>query len=241
MAELKTKVGQARPHDRPHAGPHAQARASAATASEYDAPGEGKVLNHNYDGILEYDNPMPFWWTSVFLLSILFTGPYFVYYHFGVGATMQQNYESEVGAFVEAQTASLGDIKPLAPTILSLVSDAKLKMGAGVMFRSNCAVCHGPEGGGVTGPNLTDSSYLNVNKVEDIFRVIKDGVVAKGMPEWGKRFSEPQLILLASYVASLRGTSPAESKAAQGSPIAAWLELTSVPPKPTTSVLPTQK
>ncbi len=184
---------------------------------------EPKILDHNYDGIREYDNPMPFWWSALFWGTIIFSVPYFVYYHVGVGPSLNDNLEVEVGEFVEAQSAALGDIKPDAATILTLVQkDAKLKTGASVMFRSNCATCHGPEGGGRTGPNMTDDSYINIKKPEDFFRVIRDGVAGKGMPEWRKRFSEPQLVLLASYVASLRGTKPAEAKEAQGVPVPPW-------------------
>mgnify|MGYP000879449483 CR=1 FL=1 len=184
---------------------------------------EPKILDHNYDGIREYDNPMPFWWSALFWGTIIFSVPYFVYYHVGVGPSLNDNLEVEVGEFVEAQSAALGDIKPDAATILTLVQkDAKLKTGASVMFRSNCATCHGPEGGGRTGPNMTDDSYINIKQPEDFFRVIRDGVAGKGMPEWRKRFSEPQLVLLASYVASLRGTKPVEAKEAQGTPIPPW-------------------
>jgi cytochrome c oxidase cbb3-type subunit 3 len=90
------------------------------------------------------------------------------------------------------------------------------------MFKANCAVCHAPDGGGRTGPNMTDDSYINIKKPEDFYRIIHDGVLAKGMPEWGKRFSQSQLILLASYVANLRGTTPRDPKAAEGSPVPPW-------------------
>jgi cytochrome c oxidase cbb3-type subunit III len=201
--------------------------------------GEAKILDHNYDGIREYDNPMPFWWSALFWASFLFSVPYFIYYHVGVGPTLNDNLEVEVGEFVEAQAAALGDLKPDAATILTLVqNDAKLKTGASVMFRANCATCHGPEGGGRTGPNLTDDAYLNVKTPEDIFTIIRDGVVAKGMPEWKKRYSEPQLVLLASYVASLRGTKPAESKEAQGMPAPAWSAPPATPPATTPATTP---
>lgn len=195
-------------------------------------PSEPKILSSNYDGIREYDNPMPAWWTSLFWASILFSVPYFIFYHMGVGPTLNDDYEAEVGAFAAAQAETLGDIKPDAATILTLVDDPKWKLGASVMFRSNCQTCHGPEGGGVTGPNLADDAFINVKTPEDIFRIIRDGVVAKGMPAWGERFSEPQLILLASYVASLRGTTPSTAKAAEGSPIPPWPEVAA--PAPTT-------
>jgi cytochrome c oxidase cbb3-type subunit 3 len=90
------------------------------------------------------------------------------------------------------------------------------------MFKANCATCHAPDGGGKTGPNLTDDFYINVRKPEDIFTVLRDGVEAKGMPKWGKRFSEPQLVLLSAYVAGLRGTSPASPLTSQGDRLGPW-------------------
>ena len=101
-----------------------------------------------------------------------------------------------------------------------------MQAGAG-LFKANCAVCHGADGGGGTGPNLCDDSFLNVKKPEDIFTVISGGVVQKGMPAWNARFGEAQMVLLSSYVAHLRGTSPAAPKAPQGNAIAAWA---TVPP-----------
>jgi cytochrome c oxidase cbb3-type subunit 3 len=52
--------------------------------------------------------------------------------------------------------------------------------------------------------------------------VIHDGVLAKGMPNWNKRFSEAQLVLLSSYIVSLRGTQPASPREAQGDRVSAW-------------------
>ena len=64
------------------------------------APGEAKLLDHDADGIREYDNPMPFWWSAMFWGSILFALPYFVFYHLGgVGTTLDENYHAEVGEF----------------------------------------------------------------------------------------------------------------------------------------------
>ena len=44
-----------------------------------------------------------------------------------------------------------------------------------------------------------------------------------GMIAWGDRMSEPQRILLAAYVASLRGSKPLNPKAAEGESIPAWV------------------
>lgn len=203
-----------------------------ADRSTTDPAPEAVLKPSSYDGIREYDNPMPFWWSALFWATILFSLPYYFYYQIGVGPTLAQDYEQEVGEYGEQLAAQLGDVEPDEATILTLVAnDPNLRLGGQAMFRGNCATCHGPEGGGRTGPNLTDDSYLNVKGAEDLYRVIHDGVVPKGMPEWGKRFSKQQIILLSSYVASLRGTKPAEAKEPQGMPIPPWPAVEAPAPK----------
>ena len=192
-----------------------------------DAAGSGEplLLAHEADGIREYDNPMPFWWSAIFWGTIVFSGLYAMYYMVGVGPSVQADYESDVSAFFQEQAAKLGDLKPTEMTILSLSNDPKMMQAGAGLFKANCAVCHGADGGGGTGPNLCDDSFLNVKKPEDIFTVISAGVVQKGMPAWNTRFGEAQMVLLSAYVAHLRGTSPAAPKAPQGSAIAAWAQV----------------
>ena len=190
---------------------------------------EPRVFDHAYDGIQEYDNPMPGWWTFLFWATFLFSVPYFYYYTFGIGERLNDSYDAEVAAFFEVQAKQLGDLKPDEPTMLRLAADAKMMSAGGSLFKGNCATCHAADGGGGTGPNLTDGSYINVKSMPDIHRVIQNGVEAKGMPAWGKRFSGPQLVLLASYVAHLRGTTPAAPKAPQGEPVAPWPTAASLP------------
>ena len=196
---------------------------SAEASSSSPKGQEPRILDHDCDGIREYDNPMPFWWSAIFWVTILFSLPYFVFYHLGgVGTSLSEDYETEVGAFYEVQAAKLGNLKPDEATILALSTDRQKLLAGQNMFKANCATCHAPDGGGKTGPNLTDDFYINVRKPEDIFTVLRDGVEAKGMPKWGKRFSEPQLVLLSAYVAGLRGTSPASPLTSQGDRLGPW-------------------
>jgi len=187
------------------------------------AENEPKLLDHDCDGIREYDNPMPFWWSAIFWVSMIFALPYFAFYHLGgVGTSLTEDYDVELGAFYEMQAARLGNLKPDEATILTLSTDRQKLLAGQNMFKANCATCHAPDGGGKTGPNLTDDFYINVRNPEDVFRVVRDGIEAKGMPKWGKRFSEPQLVLLSSYVVSLRGTTPASPLKAQGDAVTPW-------------------
>ena len=141
------------------------------------ATNEPRILDHDCDGIREYDNPMPFWLTATFWITMIFAVPYFAFYHLGgVGTSLGESYETEVGEFYEMQAARLGNLKPDEATILTLSEDKKKLLAGQNMFKANCATCHAPDGGGKTGPNLTDDFYINVRTPEDIFRVVRDGV-----------------------------------------------------------------
>jgi cytochrome c oxidase cbb3-type subunit 3 len=184
---------------------------------------EAKILEHESDGIQEFDNPMPFWWSAIFWLTIGFAYVYFTYFVIGVGASVQREYQVDLGVFYQEQFGKLGELKPIPATIFKLSSDPKMMKAAQGLYSANCAVCHAADGGGLTGPNLCDNEYINVKNVEDIFKVVSVGIVSKGMPQWSNRFSEPQLVLLTSYVAHLRGTTPTAPKAPQGVSIPPWI------------------
>lgn len=181
---------------------------------------EALLLAHDADGIREYDNPMPFWWSALFWGTFIYSVLYAGYYMIGVGPGVGRDYQDELSAFYQEQAAKLGDLKPTVETMQKLANDPRMMQAAAGVFRANCTTCHGADGGGGTGPNLCDGSYLNVKQATDIFKVLQNGVVAKGMPAWGPRFPEPQLVLMSAYVAHLRGTTPSAPKAPQGEAIA---------------------
>ena len=80
------------------------------------------------------------------------------------------------------------------------------------------------DGGGLVGPNLCDEEYKNVKDIADILTVLQNGASAGAMPAWKNRLSTNELVLAASYVASLRGTNPPEPKAPEGRVIPPWPE-----------------
>ena len=91
-------------------------------------------------------------------------------------------------------------------------------------FKAHCTSCHGKDGGGLVGPNLCDDQYKNVKDIGDILTVVQNGAKGGAMPPWKTRLSENELVLVSSYVASLRGSSPANPKDPEGSVIAPWPE-----------------
>jgi cytochrome c oxidase cbb3-type subunit 3 len=89
------------------------------------------------------------------------------------------------------------------------------------MFESTCAQCHGKEGGGINGVNLTDNHYKNLKKMTDIYTVITSGAANGAMPAWRTTFNENERILLSAYIATMRGTNK-PGRGQEGEIIAPW-------------------
>ena len=66
------------------------------------------------------------------------------------------------------------------------------------------------------GPNLTDAYWIHGGTIQAIFKVIKVGVVEKGMVPWQDQLSPEKIQQVASYILSLKGSIPANPKAPQG-------------------------
>jgi cytochrome c oxidase cbb3-type subunit 3 len=92
---------------------------------------------------------------------------------------------------------------------------ADLASGKSV-FTASCAPCHGVQGQGVVGPNLTDDYWLHGGSIGNIFKTVKYGVTDKGMPTWEKQLSPKQIADVANYIKSLHGTNPPNPKEPQG-------------------------
>lgn len=183
---------------------------------------EERLLDHEYDGIREYDNPTPGWWHFLFLGTVLFSLVYTSFWHGSELAwTPYDSLASDKKDYYGRLFAALGTLQPDEPTMRRLMGDERwMNFGASV-YGANCAVCHGAQGTGITGPNLTDNFWINVEKMTDVYRIVTEGVGAKGMPGWGNRLSENERILVAAYVASLR-KNPLPGKAPEGKEVPAW-------------------
>ena len=164
------------------------------------------LLNHEYDGIREYDNPTPGWWHAILAVTMLFSIFYFAFFEFSpVCKSPQQVLQDREIVEIRRQFAEIGDLKPDAPTIFKMMADPKWMAFGESVFRGNCVSCHGNMGQGIVGPNLTDDVYKNVKKIEDIPRVVAEGAANGAMPSWKTRLHPNEVVLVASYVATLRG------------------------------------
>ena len=185
---------------------------------------EEKLTSHSYDGIQEYDNPLPGWWTFLLWVSIFFAPLYYFYFHCGTeGRSIHDQYNNHMASVFELRFAEIGELTADRETILRFMNDEPEWLSVGkVVYQTNCTSCHGADGGGLVGPNLTDDYWKHLNNVEGIARVIEEGAANGAMPAWKNRLShQNQIVLTAAYVASLRNN-PVEGKAPEGKQIQAW-------------------
>jgi cytochrome c oxidase cbb3-type subunit 3 len=191
-------------------------------------------LDHEYDGIREYDNPTPGWWHAIFIATIIFSLGYVAFWHGSPAAwTVEQAWADDEKAEFARIFGAVGELEPDEATILSMKNDPKFMAVAAASFKGVCAACHASDGGGLSasGVNLTDDHYKNVKTVADLYKVITDGAAGGAMPAQKNRFSQNERILLAAYVAGLRGTKPASAKAPEGEVIPPWPEAPKPSPK----------
>lgn len=181
------------------------------------------LLSHEYDGIQEYDNPLPGWWKWLFVATIVWSVPYFAYYHFGnQERTRSAHFDSAMGENMRLQFDKLGEIRPDTITLVRFANEESGVLIGKSIYKTHCVACHGPEGGGGVGPNLTDESYKNIRAIDDILRVVNVGAAGGAMPAWQAKLEERERIMVSSYVAWLRGKNVPGGKAADGQAIAPW-------------------
>lgn len=179
---------------------------------------EGNIdTGHNYDGIRELDNITPPWFTAAFIGTIIFAGIYLYRYHVAHAAPLMieefnismEQAEKEKMEFLKTQSNLVDE------NSVTLLPDGQYEEGK-TIFKAACAVCHGPEGQGTVGPNLTDDYWIHGGSVKNIFSTIKYGVIDKGMKSWKDDYSANQIAQLTSFIKSMRGTNPSGAKEPQG-------------------------
>ncbi len=166
-------------------------------------PRQVETTGHSWDGIEEYNNPLPRWWVWVFYATIIWGIGYTVAYPAWplitgatpglLGASTRADVEVEIAA-VDKANAAIKD-KLVAADLNAIGADPELagyaeRAGAAV-FRTNCAQCHGSGAAGVVGkgyPNLLDDDWLWGGTMEDIHLTITHGIRNTTDPD--ARYSE---------------------------------------------------
>lgn len=183
------------------------------------SPDKDVLLDHEFDGITEYDNPLPGWLMWMLYAAIIFGVGYVLYYGFNKGPSKETEYLLE-SSQLEKQWQEYYAKHPIVPPsnaeIAAAAKDpAQLDLGK-KQFASTCAACHGEHAQGLIGPNLTDDRWLHGGSMTEIYNTVVKGVPGKGMPPWGRAIAPDKLKATVAYVRTLQGSNPAGAKAPEG-------------------------
>jgi cytochrome c oxidase cbb3-type subunit 3 len=185
---------------------------------------ESRTIGHEYDGIREYDNPLPFWWSAIFVITIVFAAGYWVYYQFGPGQTEQARFAGEwkQHELDVAEAAKHSTLVVTEQLLSDWAHDPDIVAAGRQIFVTNCVGCHLEDGRGKTGANLTDSFQIHGSSRLDLYTTVHDGVLSKGMLAWGEILPPKTVATVAAYATTLRGTNAADGKFPEGARVGAW-------------------
>jgi cytochrome c oxidase cbb3-type subunit III len=154
------------------------------------------TTGHSWDGIEEWNNPLPRWWVWTFYATIIWGIGYTIAYPAwplisqatpGVlGFSTRANVQADIDR-VTAQNAALTD-RLEGIELASLSDDPDLagfavNKGAAI-FRSHCSQCHGSGAAGAAGyPNLLDDDWLWGGTLDEIAYTITHGIRNEQSPE----------------------------------------------------------
>ena len=206
----------------------------SAPEAEIDAISGVETTGHEWDGLKELNNPAPRWWLIVWLISIVFAVGYWVVYPAwptlgghtkGVaGWTQYTKLKAEQAQIEARQGAYLAKFH--ASSLAQIRADPALyefaRAGGAVVFKENCAACHGTGGEGRKGyPNLNDDDWLFGGTVDDIYNTIQVGsrstdpdTHATMMPAFGAMLKPEEIDDVATYVGQLQHGVPSVPSAA---------------------------
>ncbi|WP_143885669.1 cytochrome c [Chryseobacterium binzhouense] len=134
------------------------------------------LIDHGFDGITELDNSLPKWWIGLFYFGIIFCGVYMIAFAFTDYAHPDVEYDKET----KIQLASIEEYEKNAPPInLETAKYSADYISEGEqLFKTNCVTCHGDNGKGGIGPNLTDNHWINIKEkslFKNVFWMLENG------------------------------------------------------------------
>jgi len=203
-------------------------------AKELNGGKNPKTTGHKWDGISEYDIPAPRWWLIVWIICIIWSFIYWVFYPtwpiFGGNtkgslnwstaselAESQKEVSAQRGGLIEKISKSDFDQIQKDPELMEFAIN-----GGRAAFKENCAGCHGTGAQGGKGfPNLNDDDWLWGGKITDIYQTLNYGIRSSHdktrlsqMPSFGlnKILNKEEVANVAEYVMSLSDKSLSNKK-----------------------------
>lgn len=180
----------------------------------------GKTMGHVWDETLEeYNNPMPKWWSWLFVITIVFAFVYLALYP-GLGNFPGVLGWTSVGQYKAERQRMDTAVKPLydkyqAMDVKAVAADKTANEMGKRLYLTYCMQCHGADGRGAKGfPNLTDSDWLYGGEPDQIKVTLTEGRLGV-MPPHAQLGAET-IKDLANYVRSLSGLPNDSVRTAKG-------------------------
>jgi cytochrome c oxidase cbb3-type subunit III len=200
-------------------------------------PNEPETTGHSWDGIQEYNNPLPRWWLWTFYATIIWGVGYTIAYPawplvreatpgllgFSTRAQVQADIDS-VAMRNAALTERLANVE-----LASIAEDQELYSfavnGGAAVFRNNCSQCHGSGAAGARGyPNLLDDDWLWGGTLDEIAYTITHGIrneqspdaLWSQMPAFGEILESEEIAAVVQHVLALSGQDHDPTLAATG-------------------------
>lgn len=175
------------------------------------------LIDEDYDGIQELDNNVPPWFNVLFLATIIFAIVYLLDYHvFKTGKLPLQEYNDEVYAAELQREELIRTGAFINENNVAFINEPDVLSEGKQIYTLNCVPCHGVNGEGIVGPNLTDDYWIHGGGVKNIYKTVKYGVPVKGMISWQTQLNPKKMQAVVSYVMTLHGTNPPGGKAPEG-------------------------
>lgn len=181
--------------------------------SESNTPPSGRpsenapVREHDFDGIQEFDNPMPNWWLVILFSSIVYA---FVYW----GVLHRYTEETDPGkALITRMERATQEAAKAAgvlsdPILWSMSRDDAVVKAGREVYLASCAQCHLPDLAGAIGPNLKDKNWIHGEHPMEILKVITEGFAIKGMPTWGPVLGRQKISEVVAFILSFHQPPP---------------------------------
>lgn len=183
------------------------------------ATGPEETTGHSFDGIEEYNNPMPSWWLNMFWITIVFGLIYLA--AFGLGNFNGFLGWSSAGRLADetaAHEAIYGEVfeRFAAVPVEELADNPQaLRMGQ-QLYLNNCSLCHGQNAQGYYGfPNLADNDWLYGGSGDAIAQTLLNGRRGQ-MPAWGETLGTNGVSAVAEYVLQISNNEYDAEQAARG-------------------------
>ena len=193
-------------------------------ASRRRVMADDNTTGHVWDEDLrELNNPLPRWWMGLFVITVVFSAIYLVFYP-GLGSHAGSLKWSSAGQLAAETAKAEAALKPVYARFASMSAEDLARdpqaMGIGErLYLNHCAACHGSDARGSKGfPNLTDRDWLWGGTHEAIKETIAKGR-AGVMPAMAAALGSPQDVRnVAQYVLSLSGSAHDSVAASLGKP-----------------------